>query len=160
MNTSEDNTFDLLVIGTGMAGAAAAVFAANRGLATAQVGETGGIIFASGCLDLLGVYPPAEKNLLSNPWAGLEQLAADEPANPLARMKPEKIRPALDEFLEFLEAAGLPYRRDGENNCTVLTPLGTVKPTYCIPETLWAGGKRTAGKRGLSTGGYPGSQGF
>ena len=61
MDTSKDKTFDLAVIGTGMAGTAAAVFAANRGLATAQVGETGELIFASGYLDLLGVFPhPAQ----------------------------------------------------------------------------------------------------
>ena len=134
-----DEKFDLVVIGAGMAGAAAAVFAANRGLATAQVGETGEIIFASGYLDLLGVYPQAEKNILKDPWAGLERLAREEPGHPLARIEPAQIRLAMDEFLAFLEAGGLPYRRDGEKNSTVLTPLGTVKPTYCVPQTMWAG---------------------
>ncbi|MBW1945451.1 MAG: FAD-binding protein, partial [Deltaproteobacteria bacterium] len=37
---------DLLVIGRGMAGMAAALFAANRGLSTVQVGMTGEIVFA------------------------------------------------------------------------------------------------------------------
>lgn len=141
MDTRSDNTFDLAVIGTGMAGAAAAVFAANRGLATAQVGGTGEIIFASGYLDLLGVFPPAAKNILVDPWAGLAHLAREIPAHPLVRVVPEKIRSALDEFLRFLGKGGLPYSRSGEKNCTVLTPLGTVKPTYCVPETMWAGVK-------------------
>jgi glycerol-3-phosphate dehydrogenase subunit B len=139
MNHAADQTFDLAVIGTGMAGVAAAVFAANRGLSTAQVGETGEIIFASGYLDLLGVFPLATRNILVDPWAGLEQLARDVPAHPLARIAPDKIRSALDEFLKFLEKSGLPYRLNGEKNCTALTPLGTVKPTYSVPETMWAG---------------------
>lgn len=77
MGTSKNNIFDLAVIGTGMAGAAAAVFAASRGLTVAQVGETGEIIFASGYLDLLGVHPPENGRILNDPWAGLAQLARD-----------------------------------------------------------------------------------
>ena len=139
MHSSDNNPYDLAVIGTGMAGTAAAVFAANRGLATAQVGQAGEIIFASGYLDLLGVYPQAEKNILKDPWAGMERLAGDHPEHPLARVAPEKIRLALDEFLAFLEAGGVPFCRGGEENSTVLTPLGTTKPTYCVPQTMWAG---------------------
>jgi len=139
MSTPKKDIFDLVVIGTGMAGAAAAVFAANRGLITAQVGETGEIIFASGYLDLLGVHPPENGRILSNPWAGLDQLSRDVPAHPLGRLAPETIRKALDEFFRFLEASGLPYHRDEAKNALVLTPLGTAKPTYAVPETMWAG---------------------
>jgi len=139
MDASKENTFDLAVIGTGMAGAAAAVFAANRGLSTVQVGQTGEIIFASGYLDLLGVFPTAEKKILGNPWEGLEQLKQALPVHPLARIAPTKIRDALDEFFRFLSEAGLPYRCGGEQNSMALTPLGTVKPTYGVPETMWAG---------------------
>lgn len=141
MNVLKEQKLDLVVIGTGMAGAAAAVFAANRGLTTAQVGETGEIIFASGYLDLLGVHPPENGRILSDPWVGLVQLARDEPDHPLARLAPDIIRTALDEFFRFLEASGLPYRRDAKKNAQVLTPLGTTKPTYAAPETMWAGVK-------------------
>ena len=109
MDASKENTFDLAVIGTGMAGAAAAVFAASRGLSTAQVGQTGEIIFASGYLDLLGVFPPAEKKIWDDPWAGLERLKKEAPAHPLARIAPTQIKASLDEFLKFLAEAGLPY---------------------------------------------------
>ena len=139
MDTPNKQIFDLAIIGTGMAGAAAAVFAANRGLTTAQVGETGEIIFASGYLDLLGVHPPENGRILDDPWSGLAQLARDEPDHPLARLAPEIIRKALDEFFHFLETAGLPYRRDAQKNMLALTPLGTTKPTYGVPETMWAG---------------------
>mgnify|MGYP003445956220 CR=1 FL=1 len=48
---------DVCVVGSGMAGMSAALFGANRGLATVLVGRTGEIIFATGMLDLLGVQP-------------------------------------------------------------------------------------------------------
>ncbi len=48
---------DLCIIGTGLAGMAATLFAATRGLSVVQAGHTGEIIFASGWLDLLGVHP-------------------------------------------------------------------------------------------------------
>ena len=139
MNHATDQTFDLAVIGTGMAGAAAAIFAAHRGLDVAQVGQTGEIIFASGYLDLLGVFPPADKRIWDNPWEGLERLKQAIPVHPLARIETAGIRAALDEFLGFLAEAGLPYRCGGEQNMTALTPLGTVKPTYGVPETMWPG---------------------
>jgi glycerol-3-phosphate dehydrogenase subunit B len=63
-----------------MAGMAAALFSANRGLSTVQVGMTGELLFASGLLDLLGVHPLHEKKSWQDPWAG-----------------------AFDEVLSFLE---------------------------------------------------------
>ena len=134
-----DKKFDLAVIGTGMAGSAAAVFAAQRGFKTAQVGETGEIIFASGYLDLLGVHPVAKGRVLKDPWAGLTQLAVDEPMHPLARLTTEKIRLAMEKFQAFLASAELPYYQADSRNMTALTPLGTTKTTYLVPETMQAG---------------------
>jgi glycerol-3-phosphate dehydrogenase subunit B len=139
MDAAKNKKFDLVVIGTGMAGAAAAVFAAERGLTTAQVGETGEIIFASGYLDLLGVHPLPDGRVLADPWAGLAQLAADEPQHPLARLAPGQIRLALDKFQTFLASADLPYHQFDSGNVNALTPLGTTKPTYLVPETMRAG---------------------
>ena len=48
---------DLVIIGAGMAGMAAALFSGNRNIKTVQVGITSEIIFASGLLDLMGVHP-------------------------------------------------------------------------------------------------------
>ena len=44
---------DLCVIGSGMAGMSAALFAARQGLSTVMVGRTGEIIFSTGLLDLM-----------------------------------------------------------------------------------------------------------
>jgi glycerol-3-phosphate dehydrogenase subunit B len=130
---------ELLVIGRGMAGMAAALFAANRGLSTVQVGMTGGLIFASGLLDLLGAYPLHEKRPWDDPWAGIELLVQDDPNHPYARLKREEIQDAFDEVLSFLEAHGLPYSCQDSRNSQVMTPAGTIKRTYALPKTMWNG---------------------
>ena len=61
MTNPEDKTYDVCIIGAGLAGLAATLFAANRGLTCVEVGQIGEINFASGLLDLLGVHPVDEK---------------------------------------------------------------------------------------------------
>lgn len=130
---------DLTIIGTGMAGMAAALFAAGRDLSTVQVGSTGEIIFASGFLDLLGVHPVRDKHIWQDPWAGIDAIVRDIPNHPYARLNREDIRAGFDEFLEFLHQAGIVYNRRLNRNIQVLTSLGTFKPTYCVPHTMWNG---------------------
>ena len=130
---------DVCVIGSGLAGMAAALFAAARGLSVAQMGHTGEIIFASGLLDLLGVHPVSEKRLWIDPWAAIDALVRDIPDHPYARLKKEDIKAAFDEILAFLEETGLTYHRNIDRNTGVLTSLGTIKTTYAVPHTMWKG---------------------
>jgi glycerol-3-phosphate dehydrogenase subunit B len=130
---------DLCVIGSGLAGMAATLFAAARGLSVVQAGHTGEIVFASGLMDLLGVHPAIEKRLRNDPWAALEALKRDIPDHPYARLKKDDIKAAFDEILAFLEEVGLHYHRRMDHNSSVLTALGTIKPTYCVPHTMWNG---------------------
>ena len=139
MSDVETGKFDICIIGTGMAGMASALYAANRGLSTVQVGSAGEIMFASGLLDLLGVHPVEEKRAINRPWEGINELRKDMPNHPYARIKEQDIRAAFDEFLSFLQDAGLPYQRRNERNCQVITSLGTFKTTYCVPKTMWNG---------------------
>lgn len=139
MYKSEDIQCELAVIGSGMAGMASALFAANRGISTVQVGTTGEIIFASGLLDLMGVHPIEEKKSWHDPWAGIDALVQDIPNHPYARIKREDIQAAFEEVLCFLQEAGLPYCRRKEHNSEMITSLGTVKRTYCVPKTMWSG---------------------
>ena len=60
-------SYDVAVVGAGLAGMSAAVFAANRGMRVVQVGNAGALLFASGLLDLLGVHPVEEKRTWSDP---------------------------------------------------------------------------------------------
>ncbi|GAG96026.1 unnamed protein product, partial [marine sediment metagenome] len=136
-----------MVIGTGMAGNAAALFAANRGLSVVQVGITSEIIFASGFLDLMGVHPIQEKRCWHNPWAAIDAVSRDIPDHPYAKLEKEDIRNAFDEMLSFLTSAGINYCRYENRNVQVITPMGTVKPTYCVPQTMWAGVKAMEDQR-------------
>ncbi len=129
----------LTVIGTGMTGMAATLFAANRGIDTVLVGSTSEIMFASGFIDLLGVHPIHERKSWKNPWQGIAEVRRDIPNHPYARMDETDIRTAFDQALSFLKDAGLPYLRRNEQNCRAVTSLGTLKSTYCIPHTMWAG---------------------
>jgi len=139
MSHSEPIECELTVIGTGMAGMAAALFSANRGVSTVQIGSTGGIIFASGFFDLMGVHPVADKQIWQNPWSGIDAVVRDIPKHPYARVKKEDIRSAFEELLFFLQNAGLSYKRQPERNSEIITALGTIKQTYCVPETMWKG---------------------
>jgi glycerol-3-phosphate dehydrogenase subunit B len=66
---------DLIVIGSGLAGSAAACFAVTRGLRIAQISASiGELAFASGLLDLLGIYPAREQKLWDHPWDGIAAL--------------------------------------------------------------------------------------
>ncbi len=130
---------DLAVIGTGMAGMAAALFAANRGLKTVQVGSTRGIHFASGLIDLMAVHPVAGKKVWDDPWAAIEAVRTDIPGHPYARIQRTGIEGALSEFSGFLSDKGVAYHSGGEKNYRILTAMGTVKPTFLVPETMTAG---------------------
>ena len=130
---------DVAVIGAGMAGMAAALFAAERGLACIQVGSGGGLLYASGLLDLLGVHPVAEHRTWRSPYAALAALAQDEPLHPLARIDAVSIRSAIEAFVTALGDAGLRYAPLGEHNPCVLTSIGTIKTTYGVPLSMAAG---------------------
>ncbi len=128
-----------MVIGSGMAGMAAALFAARRKIDTVQVGITGEINFASGLLDVLGIHPLEKGIRRADPWAGIEQLVIDQPQHPYARLPLEQIRQSVDICLEFLESAGLPYSTNGQRNSQIVTPAGTIKTTYAVPRSMAAG---------------------
>ena len=130
---------ELLVIGAGMTGMAASLFAGNRNVKTVQVGITSEIIFASGLLDLMGVHPMEHETIRKDPWEGIEALCRDNPDHPYAKIPSKIIYDAFEELATFLNASGLAYVRHEDRNALVLTPVGTVKPSYFIPRTMWNG---------------------
>ncbi len=133
------DTFDVAVVGAGLAGMAAAVFARNRGLSTVQVGNAGALLFSSGLFDLMAVHPVSSGRVWADPWAAVAQVARDLPGHPYARVEPGEIRAAFAELVAALEEAGLSYGPPAEANCEVVTGLGTVKSTYCLPQTMQVG---------------------
>ena len=151
---------DLVVIGTGMAGMAASLFAARRGMDIAQIGIAGQINFASGLVDLLGVHPVGANRFRSNPWAAIDELVTDEPDHPYAKLTPVQIRSALDIFFEFTASVDLPYTHLANTNQTVLTPVGTRKATYAAPMSMATGARIMAEKRPCLIVDFKGLKGF
>ena len=146
MSRFERSSYDLAVVGAGMAGMATALFAAARGLSCIQIGSAGSLLFASGLLDLLGVHPVAEARRWSSPYEAVAALARDQPEHPLARVDPAAIRHAFEAFVAALGAAGLRYAPLGEANKDVLTTIGTIKSSYGVPVTMAAGAAALAGR--------------
>lgn len=130
---------ELMIIGGGMAGMAASLFAANNGVKTFQTGNTSELNFASGLIDLMGVFPVSEGTVCENPFEAIETLSKTLPAHPLTKIPAEEIHNALDGFLDVLNASGLAYRRDREKNHLMITSMGTVKPTHCVPAAMMEG---------------------
>ena len=151
---------EMLVIGAGMAGMAAALFAANRNISTIQVGIPGEILYASGLIDLLGVYPMEKRRLWRDPWKAISAVKNNLPNHPYARISADNIRKALGECLAALKAAGLPYRHYKFRNADVLTPMGMIKRTYAIPESMWNGVITWGRKRSCLLIDFEGLKGF
>ncbi|WP_066852837.1 glycerol-3-phosphate dehydrogenase subunit GlpB [Halodesulfovibrio spirochaetisodalis] len=139
MSTMPVTERDLFVVGTGIAGMSAAVYAAKRGLSVCQAGSTGEIVFSSGLFDVMGVHPVAEKKLWENPWEAMAAVAADMPDHPYAHVTREEVEKAYGELFDFLSEFGLEYRMVKDANSKVVTPIGTEKTTWAVPATMWAG---------------------
>ena len=122
-----------------MAGMTASLFAANRDMDTIQVGRASELVFSTGLLDLLGVHPIESGHVWDDPWTGIRQLILDMPMHPYARLGTTSIRDALEEFIAFMAKAGHAYVMHPNRNARVITPVGTVKTTYAVPETMAKG---------------------
>ncbi|HQK19667.1 MAG TPA: glycerol-3-phosphate dehydrogenase subunit GlpB, partial [Polyangiaceae bacterium] len=131
--------FDLAIVGAGMTGLCAAVFAASRGLSTVVLGPTGSWAHPSGLFDLLGVYPLEEKKRVHNPWDALKTLMANEPSHPYGLVGEPALRDAFSFLLDVLSQRNYSYFRVSEANSELITSLGTRKTTYCLPATMGAG---------------------
>jgi glycerol-3-phosphate dehydrogenase subunit B len=128
-----------MIIGSGFAGMAAALFAAKAGLSVVQTGATGGIDFSTGFIDLLAVHPIDRQQVWADPFAALDALRHDLPAHPYCRVTNEEIAQALDAFTAFLGDHGLCYTGRPGRNTQTLTASGILKPTYLLPCAAWAG---------------------
>lgn len=134
----------LAIVGSGLAGFASSIFALERGLTAAQVGNTGSVAYTTGYFDLLGAQPVGSDSLV-DPWAGLDALRAEQPGHPYARISNRDIRNAMSVFVDAVTAMGVDYTLPGDRNLSALTPAGTRKPTLCIPGTMAPGIDACAG---------------
>jgi len=148
------------VIGAGMAGMSAAIFAANRGLSTVCVGKASEISFSSGCLDLFSWIPGADEPAFLNPFEGIEALAKIQPNHPYAKVCRDEIVQGFEEFTGFMNQAGIQYHCTPETNQQIITPAGTLKSTWCVPSAMIAGTRALAEKKRILIVDIKGLKGF
>lgn len=131
----------LTIIGTGIAGLAAAIFAAQQGIDAAliEASGSGASDFSSGLLDLCGPIPSGSKGEQTNPWQAISSLIRSEPNHPYAQIEQTDIAAAFNQCLSALDRAGLSYHGQEQSNCEAITPAGTTKQTYRIPASMLAG---------------------
>ena len=127
---------DLLIIGSGLSGMSAAIFAANRNIRAVVTGGSGGFEYSSGLMDLWGLSLTQKGQITKKPWDMLEKLSEQEPDHPLAQIKKETIQQAFLELTTALKQQGLTYSGYKENNTLVMTPFGTLRPTYRLPPAM------------------------
>lgn len=150
-------TADLAIIGTGLAGTAAAVFASNRGIACAIAGNTGALAYTTGYFDLLGF---AGGRFVDDPWKAVAELQQTAPNHPLAGISPADVARAFAEFIAFIGDNGIRYSQPGSENLRALTPAGTLKPTLCLPATMSKGVEAIGRKAACTIFGFHGLKGF
>ena len=127
---------DILIIGAGFAGMAAAARASQLGLKTVMAGNSSQLYFASGLFDLLGVYPLVPGTILKTVETGLSLLKEQIPGHPYAKAGIKEILQSFDFITHFLQTAGLSYAPSNGKNTSVLTSAGTFKPSFLVPETI------------------------
>ncbi|MGD8250696.1 MAG: glycerol-3-phosphate dehydrogenase subunit GlpB [Desulfobacterales bacterium] len=157
-----DHSWDAAVVGAGLSGMSAAMFAANRGLSTIHIGGIGELQMSSGLMDLMQKPSPWRESPPTgrSPWRALDRLATDAPDHPLAKLRPPSIRSAINEVFDFLKNNGLPYQCRPDDNVAVPTFGGTLKPTYGVPLTMWAGVEAFEAGRPSCIVGIEGLKGF
>lgn len=126
--------FDLIVIGTGLAGLTAARTAVEMGAKVMIVGRgMGALTLFGNTIDVLGeILPGRSMAERLTPWI------AAHPNHPYARTGREGIESALAAFRTLFPP---PYRFavEGPGNSLLPTGAGTMRPTYLIPATMAAG---------------------
>lgn len=150
-------TTDLAIIGSGLAGTAAAIFARNNNLSCSITGNTGAIAYTTGYLDLLGYL---HGKFVTDPWNELKNLSSTNPHHPLAKITNDDIATSFKQFISFISDNGISYTLPETSNLQAITPAGTVKPTLCVPLTMKTGIQALAEQPPATIIGFHGLKGF
>jgi glycerol-3-phosphate dehydrogenase subunit B len=130
-------TYDVIIIGGGIAGLTCGIACAREGLHCAVISAgMSALHFSSGSLDLLSYRD--DGRLVREPYRALEAFVADHPAHPYARCGTAAIRQAMGFFREQVGRSGLALFANGDQNHFHVTALGTLRPTYLSPASVFS----------------------
>lgn len=160
MTNPDNGIYNVAVIGAGTAGTAASIFASQRGLSTIQLGRPSEMSFASGCLDLFSIIPGETPKFFANPWKGIESLLDRNPEHPFSKVSQKEIKAGFDAFSRFMETCGIQYTKENDANRFIITPAGTLKPTWHVPSSMSAGSAALKRKKKILITGIKGLKGF
>ncbi len=139
-SASGGRELDILVIGAGLAGMAAAWQAAERGRKVRVIAKGWGALYwNAGCIDILGYSPLEPETAVESPAQALAQLVQQRPEHPYALAGVENLEVALRGIQGLCATAGYPLHGSLERNWKLPTALGTARPTCLAPETMIAG---------------------
>lgn len=121
--------FDTVIIGGGLAGLVCGIYLVKHGrrCAIVSAGQSA-LHFSSGSFDLLNSLP--DGRAVEQPLAVLEELAAQAPTHPYAKLGHDKVSELAALAGKLLGGAGIPVLGDASRNHFRVTPMGTLKPTW------------------------------
>jgi len=126
----------VVVVGAGVAGAIAALRAAERGMEVTMVHHAAGASHRSlGVVDVLG-YLEEE---VESPAEGVEWICRHRKEHPYALTGADTVAEALEFFRRKAEEAEMRFEGSLDENIHVATQFGTVKPTCLAPERVYTG---------------------
>ncbi|MDT8273113.1 MAG: FAD-dependent oxidoreductase, partial [Desulfomonilia bacterium] len=119
-------TYDVVVIGGGMAGFTSALYLTGQGYKVAIISKGDPVCcLSTGCIDVLS----SDKN----PLDGIPGLSRDHPYHLVGK---KGITDALNFFKRIMQDTPIPYSGTPRKNRTILTPIGTAKTTCLVPMTM------------------------
>ncbi|WP_258360945.1 anaerobic glycerol-3-phosphate dehydrogenase subunit GlpB [Moorella sulfitireducens (nom. illeg.)] len=128
-----ERTFDIVVVGAGLAGLFTAALLSKMGMRVAVIAKGAGVVVAStGFIDVLRRTPAGEP--VEDLKATLSQFKTHWPDHPYGRTGWEALAAAENYLAELLSSIGLKYITPCQTaNTRALTPLGTLKQTHLLP---------------------------
>lgn len=131
---------DVLVIGAGLAGLTAAWQASQRGQRVQVVAKGWGANhWHTGCIDVLGYWPVADAEAVTEPSAAISELLTANPQHPYALVGLAQLAGALQSLQQLCTEAGYPLAGSLAKNWRLPSAVGAVRPTCLAPETMTAG---------------------